>query len=163
MKLQKILKRIVVLLVVVVCLISNSSTVHAFSSTQKTKLPNTTYYLQSNVWQSNTLWWSAHEFKVSAKLYTSSECTTIAKASTIKTTWTYTPYGVAVSTPYFSAGIPTGNGFTGSWTNTNAWISDMSGTYKNAGGVIYSTLSNSAMAVKDGVKATVMAECLRLY
>lgn len=135
----------------------------AYSDSEKAKLPGTNYHVQSNVWQSNTYFWETHSFKTSAKLYTSSSCTTTTKAKTIKTSFAFAPTGVGISCKGVSTGNVSGKGFSGSWENSNAWISDMSGTFKISGVPLYSTFQNSAFALKDGVKATAVAECFRFY
>ena len=168
-KIFKIGCTIVLLMVMLVERLSVEA--YAFSDSAKAKLPNTTYYVQSNVWQSTTHWRATHSYKVSAKLYRGKALDEIATASTIKTTWSGSATGVAISISG-TYGVATGGGsisttgnkgFSGSWENTNTWISDISGTFKISGLPLYGTLSNTAFAVKDGVKATATAECFRVY
>lgn len=160
---KRLLKKIMGFFCITTCLFSSISVASAYSDSVKANLPNTSYYVQSNVWQSATAFYETHSFMVSAKLYTSSACTTTAKASSIKTSWAFSPTGVGVSCKAVSAGTTNSNGFSGSWTNTNAWISDMSGTFKISGAPLYSSFTNTALAVKDGVKATATADCFRFY
>ena len=159
----KLFKKLMGIMCIGTCLLSSFTVASAYSDTAKANLPNTSYYVQSNVWQSNTYFWESHSFKVSAKLYTSSACSTTAKASTIKTSWAFTPSGIGVSCKAVSAGTTNSNGFSGSWTNTNAWISDMSGTFKISGAPLYSSFTNTAFVMKSGVKATATADCFRFY
>ena len=152
------------LLITAICIATiGNVNAYAYSDTEKAKLPKTKFYVQSNVWQSNTYFWQTHNFKVSAKLYKGSGCKKTAKAKTIKTTYSLSVSGLGVSVGGVSAGTADGAGFSGSWKNTNAWISDMSGTFKIKGIPLYSNFSNSAFALKDGVKATASASCFRFY
>lgn len=163
MKKRSVIKKMMAVICAATCIISSSVVAFAYSDSAKAKLPNTTYYVQSNVWQSNTYFWQTHSFRVSAKLYKTSACKTTLKASSIKTSWSFSPTGVGVSCKGVSAGSTNSKGFSGSWTNKNAWISDMSGTFKISGVPLYSSFSNTALAIKSGVKATATADCFRFY
>ncbi len=125
------------------------------------QLPKTNYYVQSNVYQSGVAFYKTHEFVVSAKLYEYNG--SIKTAKWIKTEWNFTVTGLGVSCGNLSVGSISGNGFHGSWENNNAWISDMSGTFKIKGLPLRSTLSNTATALCDGVKASTTAEVSRWY
>lgn len=136
----------------------------AYNASSQAKLPNTNYYVQSNVWQSFTWFFQTHSFAVSAKLFKGAPSNGVRQsADRIKTTWSFSPTGIGVSVKGVSAGIPSGAGFSGSWENTNAWISDISGTFKISGVPLYSNFSNTAFALKSGVKATTSANCFRFY
>lgn len=140
-----------------------NKSISAYSDSNKANLPGTKNYIQSNVWQSFTAFYQTHSFKVSAKCFTSKECKKQTKAKTIKTSFSFVPTGIGVSCTGVSVGNISGNGFSGSYENTNASISDISGTFKIKGAPLYSTFSNSAYALKDGVKAITVAEVFRFY
>lgn len=164
MKIAKFTKKVIAVSSAIICLISSSSPVFAYSDSTKANLPNTSYYVQSNVWQSTTTQaWQTNSFKVSAKLYGQVACVTTKNASTIKTSWSFSPSGVGVSCKGVSAGTASGKGFSGYWQNTNTWISDMSGTFSISGVPLYSSFTNTATAIKDGVKATATADCFRFW
>lgn len=161
---SKALKKLVgISLVGVLCVLSLSQKISAYSDSNKANLPGTKNYIQSNVWQSFTAFYQTHSFKVSAKCFSSKECTKQTKAKTIRTSFSFVPTGIGVSCYGVSAGNISGNGFSGSFENSNASISDIGGTFKIKGAPLYSTFSNSAYALKDGVKAITVAEVFRFY
>jgi len=154
------MKRGIVVLIALSIMTISSMPVFAYSSSSTVSLPGGSYKVQANVWQSNTYFWQNHSFAVSAKLYTKSGATT--KATTIKTTWSFSATGVGLSISGVSGATGGGN-FSGSWTNSNAWISDMSGSFKIGGAPLYSNFNNTAFALKSGVKAQATASCFRFY
>lgn len=147
----------------VLCVLAFNESIRAYSDSNKANLPGTKNYIQSNVWQSFTAFYETHSFKVSAKCFTSKECNKQTKAKTIRTSFSFVATGVGVSCYGVSAGNVSGKGFSGSYENSNASISDISGTFKVKGAPLYSTFSNSAYALKDGVKAISVAEVFRFY
>lgn len=132
----------------------------AYSKSSEANLPNSNWKIQSNVWQSATPFYGTHEWAVSAKMFTKSG--TRVNAERIKTTYNFNATGIGVSVSGVS-GSTGGGRFSGSWENGNAWISDVSGTFKLGGAPLYSNFSNEAFALKSGVKASTSATVFRVY
>lgn len=160
---MKKIKIFMAALCIIACSIGSTNETYAFSDSCKARLGQTTYYVQSNVWQSNTGFMWTHSYKVSAKLYANSSCSTTTKASVIKTSYQFTPAGLGVSAKNVSFATCIGNGFSGNYTVKNSWISDVAGTFKISGFPLYSSFTNTAYALKSGVKATATADCFRIY
>lgn len=156
--------RVIIAAVLCMFLIWSPLIAFAYSDSSEAKLPGTNWHLQSNVWQSNTYFWQTHSFMVSAKLFNGPVKNGIRlNAERISTSWSFKATGICVSVGNVSAGTPSGASFSGSWTNWNTWISDMSGTFKISGLPLYSNFTNTAFAIKSGTKATTTASCFRLY
>lgn len=160
---NKKLKKLLSVGAVATLLLSNSAVnAFAYSDSASANLPNSSWKVQSNVWQSNTAFYQTHSFAVSAKLLNKSTNKAV-NAERIKTTYSFGATGVGVSVKGVSSGSMSGSSFSGSWENKNAWISDMSGTFKLGGAPLWSSFNNSAFALKSGVKATSNASVFRFY
>ncbi|MFS0657151.1 hypothetical protein [Bacillus sp. 179-C3.3 HS] len=133
---------------------------HAKSNTSTEKIPQLKgNSIQSNAWMSNTNFLQKQSFKVSAKFLGNNP----KKASWVKTSYTIEANGIGVSLKGVSSGTASGNSLSGTWTNKNAWISDLAGSYKISGAPLTGSLNNTASFLAKGVKRSTTASIFRLY
>jgi len=123
----------------------------AFSDSDTVTLPGTTIKLQANAWSPSLVAGGSFDFVTSSKTTKSGAK---YKVATIKNTATVEARGINPS-----VGIPGGVGVTGdkntksiSWTNNNAWISDLSGTASYSGLTASLHVNSAAFAFHNGVK-----------
>lgn len=115
--------------------------------------------IQANAWMSNTNVYQKQSYKASAKFLGSNP----SNADWVKTAWKIKASGVGVSIGGISGGTSSGNELSGTWTNTNTWISDYAGSYKISGIAISGSMDNSASFLAKGVKRGAATSIFRLY
>jgi hypothetical protein len=123
----------------------------AFNDSDTVTLPGTTIKLQANAWSPSLVAGGSFDFVTSSK---TTKAGSKFKVATIKNTATVEARGINPS-----VGIPGGVGVTGdkntksiSWTNNNAWISDLSGTASYSGLTASLHVNSAAFAFHSGVK-----------
>jgi hypothetical protein len=85
-------------------------------------------------------------------------------ADWVKTAWAIKANGLGVSIGGVSGGTSNGNTLTGTWTNTNTWISDYAGSYNISGVPISVGGDNTASFLAKGVKRSASSSIFfRLY
>jgi hypothetical protein len=115
--------------------------------------------IQSNIWMSSTAFYNTQQYQVSAKFLG----TNPPNADWVKTAWTIKANGLGVSIGGVSGGTANENTLSGTWTNTNTWISDYSGSYTISGVPISGSGSNTASFLARGVKKGATASVFRWY
>ena len=128
-----------------------ASAAPTFSNSGSVTLPGTSIKLQANAWSTSLVAGGTFDFVTSSKTTKSGAK---FKVATIKNTATVEARGVNPS-----VGIPGGVGVTGdrntksiSWTNNNAWISDLSGKASYSGLTASLHVNSAAFAFHNGVK-----------
>jgi hypothetical protein len=115
--------------------------------------------IQSNIWMSATAFYDTQRYQVSAKFLGYNP----PNADWIKTAWSIKANGLGVSIGGVSGGTASGNELSGTWTNTNNWISDYSGSYNISGIPISGSGNNTASFLARGVKQGATASIFRWY
>ncbi|MGD6818783.1 hypothetical protein [Metabacillus sp. 84] len=115
--------------------------------------------IQSNAWMSNTAFYQKQSYQVSAKFLG----TNPPNADWVKTAWTIKANGLGVSIGGISGGTSNGSTLTGTWTNSNTWISDYAGSYSISGVPISGGTDNTASFLAKGVKRSASASIFRFY
>ena len=123
----------------------------AFSDSDTVTLPGTTIKLQANAWSPSLVAGGSFDFVTSSKTTKSGAK---YKVATIKNTATVEARGInpSVSLP---KGVSVGgqsNAKAISWTNNNAWISDLSGRATYTGLTVSLHVNSAAYAFHSGVK-----------
>lgn len=143
-------------------LIAAISTVPVFAgsiqNTANSHVPgfDASHYITSAVSISDTYVGYTQYYQVSAYYHGSNP----GNASMIKTAWSISASGIAVSIGGVT-GSTGGNSFSGSWTNTNAYISSYSGSYNISGFAVTGTASNTASLLVSGVPTAATASVFR--
>ncbi|MBX4267524.1 hypothetical protein [Clostridium estertheticum] len=132
----------------------------AYSSAVSARIPglDSSHSVESNIWMANINQFSTQSFQVSAYYHGANP----GNASWIKTAWNVSATGAGVSIGGVS-GSTGGNSFSGSWTNTNAYTSSWSGTYKISGIAVTGNGSNTASVLVSGSTASASASVFRIY
>jgi hypothetical protein len=138
-------------LTVALLAVAPSLSASAFNNSDTVTLPGTSIKLQANAWSPSLVAGGSFDFVTSSKTTKSGAK---YKVATIKNTATVEARGVNPS-----VGIPGGVGVSGdkntksiSWTNNNAWISDLSGTASYSGLTASLHVNSAAFAFHNGVK-----------
>ena len=139
---------------------TGGNSVSAYSDTNTEKIPQLSgNSIQSNVWMTSKNSFHKQSWEVSAKFLG----TNPSYADWVKTAWTFKANGLGVSIGGVSGGTASGNTLTGTWTNTNAWISDYGGSYNISGLPITGSGNNTASFLAKGVKRSATASIFRFY
>lgn len=123
----------------------------SFSDSETVTLPGTTIKLQANAWSPNITRGGKVDFVTSSK---ATKGGVKFNVSTIKNTATVEARGInaSVSLP---KGVSVGGSSSAkaiSWTNNNAWISDLSGRASYSGLTVSLHVNSAAYAFHSGVK-----------
>ncbi|MEW3994906.1 hypothetical protein [Bacillus altitudinis] len=157
---SKFLVKLSAFLIIGILSLNLEGTVNAYSDSSKESIPQLKgNSIQSNAWMSNTNFLQKQSFKVSAKFLGNNP----PKANWVKTSYNIEANGIGVSLKGASAGSTSGNSLSGTWTNKNAWISDIAGSYKISGAPLTGSLNNTASFLARGVKRSTTASIFRLY
>jgi hypothetical protein len=119
-------------------------------------------YIQANAWHCNTFV-DKCSFATSAKAFTSSSLSTAQKMSWVKNVAEVTAHGgsLSISVSNHPGATITGTSSTksASWTNTNTWISDISGLSDPSWTTTYITTCSTASAYSSalGIKGSAVA------
>ncbi|EJR83351.1 MULTISPECIES: hypothetical protein [Bacillus cereus group] len=137
---------------------ANSASAYSDSVTENIpQLPGNS--IQSNIWMSATAFNQKQSYQVSAKFIGKNP----PNADWVKTAWAIKANGLGVSIGGVSGGTSNGNTLTGTWTNTNTWISDYAGSYNISGVPISGGGDNTASFLAKGVKRSASSSIFRLY
>jgi len=127
---------------------------HAFSNHSEVYLPNTKIQLQANAWSPNLISGGRFDWATSSK---ATQAGARKAIQSIKNTATLRAEGINVTVS--NAGASGGTGLSSStslsWTNTNSWISDLSGRGGYTGLTYRVTVNSAAFGVHQGVKKSV--------
>lgn len=137
---------VVALLLASLTLVSPST---AFSGSTTASLKGTGAVVQANAYSCNS-------FVTSCSWSTSTKVTKNGaryNVSQVKNTATLNAFGIGASVGPISASGGSGSSVSGSWTNYNTWISDLSGTAKPNWLTWGMNACSSGFALKQGVKA----------
>jgi len=132
-------------------IVAGATSAQAFSNSRSVTLPGTNINLQANAWSQSVLSGGRADFATSSKATVNGSAKAVA---TIKNTATIEARGVnaSISVP---GGVSVGGSASAkslSWTNNNAWISDLGGTASYSGLTVSVHANSAAFAVHQGVK-----------
>lgn len=146
--------RVIACMFSVVLMVSTAPGAHAFKDSAYVYLPQTGIKLQANAWSQSISTDRRFDWVTSSKTYLGSAT---KKVNTIKNTATLRAEGINVSVS--NGGVSGGAGVSSqvslSWTNNNAWISDLSGRSGYTGILWRFTVNSAAFATYNGVKKSV--------